>query len=204
SRLFWNPSVTPVTMLATSVRVSPCSARCRGSSDGRRTTMCPSSTATCMSGCSVRESSPFAPLTRTVLPSIFTSTPAGSGIGCLPMRDTTATSLAPLPDVADDFAAHALLARFLVRHQAFGRGQPGDAEPAQYPRDLVPAGVDAPARLADALQPRNDPLLVGAVLEVQPHDALLAVIDDAVIADEAFLFQNARQLFLHVGSGHVH
>src|SRR5690606_35459917 len=149
-----------VTMLATSVRVSPCSARCRGSSDGRRTTMCPSSTATCMSGCSVRESSPFAPLTRTVLPSIFTSTPAGSGIGCLPMRDTTATSLAPLPDVVDDFPADALLARFLLRHQCLRRHRYGDA--------------------------------------------LLAVIDDAVIADEAFLFQNARQLFLHVGSGHVH
>ena len=47
-------SVTPVTILATRLRVKPCRARCFGSSDGRVTTMLPSSTAICMSSGKVR------------------------------------------------------------------------------------------------------------------------------------------------------
>jgi hypothetical protein len=49
----------------------------------------------------------------TVDPSIFTSTPDGTGMGCLPIRDTASLlsfSPRPLPDVGDDFAADASLA----------------------------------------------------------------------------------------------
>lgn len=42
----------------------------------------------CMSSLNELLSSPLGPFTVTVEPSIFTSTPDGTGMGCLPIRDT--------------------------------------------------------------------------------------------------------------------
>src|SRR5258706_10547698 len=115
------PSLTPFTMLATSARARPCSARTSRSSLPRSITSVPS----CIFG--VRPagtgwlSLPFGPSARTVLPSTATFTPWGILIGCLPMRDMRAL----LPHVGEDFAADLLLARLAVGEDAArGRQQP--------------------------------------------------------------------------------
>src|SRR5260370_839689 len=74
-------------MLAMSVRVSPWSALCRVSSEGRRTTTAASSRAMASSGWIVRPISPLGPFTVIRCPSIWTVTPLGRGTGFLPMRD---------------------------------------------------------------------------------------------------------------------
>src|SRR5439155_3820226 len=74
-------------MLFTSVRVSPCSARWRGSSLGRTMRSVPSSRSTRISGWRLRSSVPSGPLTVRRDPSCVTSTPLGMLIGMRPMRD---------------------------------------------------------------------------------------------------------------------
>src|SRR5215475_11612239 len=88
SSVFLYPSVTPMIMLATRVRDSPCSSLARRSSLGRSTASVPSSERSAVIGsASVWLSSPLGPLTRTVRPSMVTSTPLGTGIGLRPIRD---------------------------------------------------------------------------------------------------------------------
>src|SRR5438067_4266321 len=147
-------------MLATSVRVSPCSARSSPRSVGRLTVITPSS---CLifvrCGTAVR-SSPRGPETVTRPGSTETSTPAGTWMGCLPIRDMS------LPDEADHFAADALGLGSAARDHAAGRGQDGSSEPSQHARQAVLARVDAPSRLRDALQAGEDALAAAAVLEL--------------------------------------
>ena len=81
------PSATPVTMFCTSVRDMPHIARARFSSSRGVTVTLPSSSLTSTSGGSVDVSSPSLPLAVTVWPSTATVTPAGTGTGCLPIRD---------------------------------------------------------------------------------------------------------------------
>src|SRR5690606_37163423 len=69
------------------------------------------------------------------------------------------------PDVAEDFPADAFPARLPVGHHPAGGGQDSHPESSQHLRNLVAAGVHPAPRLADALQSRHDPLLIGAVLE---------------------------------------
>src|SRR5438876_8706836 len=115
-------------MLATRVRVRPCKARLRGASSGRETRIAPSSRVTVISRGMTRLSSPRGPLTRTVAPSMASSTFAGTGIGRLPMRDM----LAHLPDIAEDLAAHLALPCLLAGHDSLRRGQNGDPKAAVY------------------------------------------------------------------------
>ena len=109
------PSVTPVTMFATSERVSPCSARWSPRSVGRVTVSVPSSTDTVMSGLIRSESVPLGPLTVTLPGVISTSTPEGTVMGFRPMR------LIESPYVAQHLAAHALLLSLAAGDHA-GRG----------------------------------------------------------------------------------
>ncbi len=75
-------------MLATRVRVRPCSARDSRSSLGRVTFSEPSSSFSTLIGeATVWLSVPLGPLTVTEEPSMVTSTPAGTVIGSRPMRD---------------------------------------------------------------------------------------------------------------------
>ena len=60
-----------------------------------------------------------------------TSTPAGTAMGSLPIRDMC--SPPGLPHVGEDFPAHALLVGLTVREQTGGGGQDGDAEAAEHP-----------------------------------------------------------------------
>src|ERR1043166_9391746 len=137
SSLRSKPSLTPVTMLATSARARPCSARTWRSSLPRSITTVPS----CIFG--VRTigtawlSLPLGPSARTVLPSTATFTPWGILIGCLPMRDMSGS----LPHVGEDFAADLLLARLAVGEHAAGGRQQRHAHAGQDGRNLVVGDV---------------------------------------------------------------
>src|SRR5215218_578334 len=112
-------------MLATSVRLRPCSARCSGWSLGRSTTMAPSSRRTITSLCRRRLSSPLGPFTLTVLPSSAMSTPAGIEMGLLPIRDICSLSL---PDDGEQLAADLGRAGLAVGHHAARGAEQGHAE----------------------------------------------------------------------------
>ena len=64
-------------------------------------------------------------------PSMVTSTPPGTVMGDLPMRDIECSDS---PHVAEDFAAHFALARLAVGHQPLAGGQDGHAETAEDAR----------------------------------------------------------------------
>src|SRR2546423_1573479 len=131
-------------MLATSVRVRPCSALCCASSDGRFTTTDPSSSARAMSSCSERLISPLGPFTVILCPSICAVTPAGSATGFLPIRDIWRS----LPDDREHFAAHAGGAGFAVRHEALRRAENRHAEAVLDARNLARLHVAAQSQLA--------------------------------------------------------
>src|SRR2546423_15353808 len=150
-------------MLATSVRVRPCSALCCASSDGRFTTTDPSSSARAMSSCSERLISPLGPFTVILCPSICAVTPVGSATGFLPIRDIWRS----LPDDREHFAAHAGGAGFAVRHEALRRAENRHAEAVLDARNLARLHVAAQSRRGHALQLPNDGRVV-VVLQVQP------------------------------------
>jgi hypothetical protein len=81
------PSVTPVTMLATSARVKPWSARAVRWSAARLTTTLPSATFTEQRGGTVSPSFPFGPCTWTCPSETAICTPFGIAIGFLPILD---------------------------------------------------------------------------------------------------------------------
>src|SRR6184192_996263 len=149
-------------MLATRVRVRPCSALWRLSSEGRRTTTAFSSSASVRSACVARLISPFGPFTVIRLPSIWAVTPLGSGTGFLPMRDMSLL----LPDHCEQLAAHAGGAGFAVGHEALWRGQDRHAEAVLDARDLARFHVAAQARGGHALQ-LADHRRVVVILELQ-------------------------------------
>src|SRR5215475_15090047 len=141
-------------MLAISERDKPCSARISPSSLGRVTVMTPSAFETSIGGVTSTLSSPFGPFTLTWRPLMATSTPLGIVMGIRPIRDIAGS----LPDVGEDFPAHALLLRLLIRHEAGGRRDDRDAQAAQHARQVVLARIDPQAGLGDALKPRDGAL----------------------------------------------
>src|SRR5437762_8373269 len=92
---------------------------------------------------------------------MFTSTPFGTAIGYLAMRDM---SIPPLRHDAKDFAADAVGAGLAVGHHAARGRQDGDAQAVHDLRDVVAALVDAQARLRNALE-ALDHGLAGVVLQ---------------------------------------
>src|SRR6266487_4262720 len=124
-------------MLATSVRVRPCSALWCDSSEGRFTTTAPSSSVSAISSWRVRLISPLGPLTVILWPppspSICAVTPFGRGTGFRPMRDICR----PLPDDREHFAAHPGGARFTVGHESLRRAEDRHAEAVLDARDLA-------------------------------------------------------------------
>src|SRR5688572_17826056 len=153
-------------MLAISVRVRPCSARCSARSVGRVTSSWPSSCLTSMTRALRSSRLPRGPATRTTSGSIVTETVSGTGIGFLPMRDIG------LPDLGDDLAADARLARVVAGHHAARRGQDRGAHAAEHLGDVLRVDVGPLARARDAPDPRDHRRAVLGVL--QPHDDALA------------------------------
>src|SRR5260370_13483179 len=159
-------------MLAMSVRVSPWSALCRVSSEGRRTTTAASSRAMASSGWIVRPISPLGPFTVIRCPSIWTVTPLGSGTGFLPMRDM---GRCLLPHHREQLAADTGGASFAVGHQSLRGRQDRHPQAVLDARDLARLDVAPEASRGDALQLANHRRVV-EVLKVQPQQPLPAIV----------------------------
>src|SRR6185312_12385545 len=99
-------------------------------------------------------------------------------------------SCSPLPDVGEDFAAHAALRALLVGEQAVRRRDNRDPESAEYPRQVGRLRVDTQAGLADPAHARDRPLAVRAVLQLDDEGLRRGVpldVLDAPAGDVALL-----------------
>src|SRR6202140_4057574 len=129
-------------MFATSVRVSPCRDRWMRALEGRSTVIVPVSTLMSIDGAKVRCSVPREPVTLRRLPvSRATSTPAGTGMGSLPMRDISES-----PHERDYFAAQSGALRRPAGHQPARGRDDRHAQAAEHARDLRLARIHAEAR----------------------------------------------------------
>src|SRR5215475_6987445 len=82
---------------------------------------------------------------------------------------------ARLPNGAEQLAADALGPRLAVAHDALVGAQDGDAQAIEDGPQLGVAPVQAPPRLAGAVDAADDALALGAVLEVEAqHQMRLA------------------------------
>ena len=90
-----------------------------------------------------------------------------------------------------------------IGHDALGCGNNGDTQAAENPGQLVRAGVNAQAGLADAAKAGNDLLLAAVILQGNADDALGAVVDELEALNIALVQQDLRNGLLHVGSGNV-
>src|SRR3954469_20717545 len=122
---------------------------------------------------------PFGSLTATCWPSIVTSTPDGTGTGCLPIRDMSLLPY-PLPDESEDFAAHALSCCLTVGEQTRRRGDDRHAEATQNTRQVGGFRVDTQAGLGHPAQPRDAAFTARAVLQLHhqrlAHPRILGVV----------------------------
>src|SRR6266700_250939 len=184
-------------MLAMRVRVRPCRARWKPSSEGRSTRTTPSSRTMRTSGWNVCSRVPRGPFTETRVPSTETSTPPGTSMGCLPIL------LMPSPDVCQHFAAQAGSSRLAVRHQPLGRGQDGHPQAAHHPRQRVALRVHPPPRLGHPLQPGDDPLPAPPVLELDPDGLLHALALALEGLDVALLLEDPGDGLVHLGGWDV-
>src|SRR5262249_38417850 len=124
----------------------------------------------------------------------------GTAITLRPTRDMEARSL---PDVAEDLAAHAFAGRAAAGHEAAGGGEDVDAESAVHPRDLSLAAIDPAAGPAHPLEVGDDPLHARTVLEVHAENSLLAVLGGLEVRDVALVLEDAGDLHLQLGGGHI-
>src|SRR4030081_2799838 len=192
-------------MLATRVRVSPCSERCSPESEGRTATSVSPSRWNAMAAGIVRWRDAFGPLTRTNPGSMSTSTPLGTVMGILPIRLIAGLPRRPYsPDVGDDFAAHTGPLGLSVGHHARRRRQDGNAHAAEHLRELGAARVDTAAGLGDALDARDRPRPALPVLQANAEGGVAAVGHRGlVVGDVALRLQDARDLDLHLRQGHL-
>src|SRR3954471_15970952 len=186
-------------MFATSERVRPCSARSSPRSVGRFTTSVPSSCSICIRAGTFWVSSPRGPFTWTRPGEIATLTPAGTSIGCLPIR---LMAMAPgSPDEAEDLAADTLLLGGAARDEPRGGGQDSGAHATEDAGKAILAGIDAASRLRDALDVGDDPLAVAPVLELDDEHRMTGAID-LVVLDVALLLHELRDALLEAGVRH--
>src|SRR3989337_2995362 len=138
-------------MLLIRVRVSPCSERLSRSSLGRLTSRTPSDCSTTIGAATLWLRVPLGPFTVTRRSSMATSTPDGTAMGSLPMRDMLllSFSVSRLPDLGEAFPPHALLVRLAVGEQALAGRDDRDAQPAEHLGQTRVLGVDPQAGLAD-------------------------------------------------------
>src|SRR5579859_3379670 len=225
------PLVTPSTALFTSARTRPCTAPLESSS--RVTCTCPSFCSSFTPAGRWLSTLPLGPCTVTTLPCTCTFTPWGTVIGFFPIRDIAKSfwflnaivwascrsvlfliSALQLetrnrkletasPHFAQQFAAHALLARLAPGHHAFGRGEDVDAQPAQHARNLVAAHVDAASRPRDAVQVGDRALVVAAVFQVHAQNLVSLFLHRLEAGDVALFLEDAGQLQLQLGGGNI-
>src|SRR2546425_12020164 len=106
-----------------------------------------------------------------------------------------------LPYVAQNFPANSCLAGFFVGHDSSRSRQDGDSEAAQDAWDVVAAGIDAQARLADSLEVGDHALALRTVPECDLDSVLLRVFDDFEALDEAFALKDLHDLQFQLASG---
>src|SRR6187200_3025055 len=201
-------------MLAIRVRDSPCRDLLSRSSLGRATSMTPSSPRlTVIGAATLWLRVPFGPFTVTRRSSTATSTPDGTGMGSLPIRDISLSCLSRLPDVGEDFPTHALLVRLAVGEQALARGDDRDAESAEHLGQARVLGVHAQAGLRDPADAGDRALAVLAVLQGQLEDpahglgGLLGRVADVLDlpgGDVPLLLQDLRDAHLELAVRHGH
>src|SRR5215212_2013036 len=200
SSSFLNPSLTPRTLFATSARMRPWKARVFFSSSAlvKATTLF--STFTAMPGTMRVERVPFGPFTVTASASWRTSTPFGSGISFLPIRDMGSPSL---PDLAEDFAAHAAAGGLGAGENTLRRRHDGQTEAAEDAGDLLLVSVHAAARARDALDAVDDRLAVVRVLQIDAQGGLDLVLHHLVVADEALGLEDPGHLHFELRRGEL-
>src|SRR5579864_7462470 len=129
---------------------------------------------------------------------ICTFTPAGSGIGFLPIRDMA------LPNLAQEFAAHAFLAGGLAGHDSARRGKNRDAHAAHDWTNAVLADVTAAAGPRNALQIREHAALVAGVAEKDAQDFLFVLVHHFVGGNVALFLQDARNFNFQFRRRQIH
>src|SRR6185369_17522472 len=150
-------------------------------------------------GSAARAIVPSGPLTEIWPAAMLTSTPFGTAIGYLAMRDMGP----PLRHDAEDFAADAVGASLAIGHDAARGGQDRHAQAVHHARDVAAALVDAQPRLRDALEALDDGL-AGVVLEADAQLLHRAVFAQREILDVALGFEDLRDRGLQLGSRHRH
>src|SRR3954454_14924936 len=124
-------------------------------------------------------SSPRGPFTWTRPGEIATLTPAGTSIGCLPIR---LMRLVPgSPDEAEDLAADTLLLGGAARDEPRGSGQDSGAHAPEDAGKAILARVDAAPGLGDPLDVGDDPLAVAPVLELDHEHGMAGAIHLVVL-----------------------
>src|SRR5918994_7468201 len=138
---------------------------------------------------------PRGPATRTTSGSIVTETESGTGMGLRPMRDIA------LPDLGDDLAADARLARVVAGHHAVRRGQDRGTHAAEHLGDVLRVDVGPLARARHAPDAGDHRRAVVGVLEAY-DDPLAggagAALDRLEGLDVALLAQDPRELLLEL------
>src|SRR5918999_2620010 len=184
-------------MFATSVRVSPCSARSSPRSVGRATKSSASFCSTVIRAGICCVSSPSGPFTITRPGRTETETPPGIWIGVLPILLTLSS-----PNETDDLAADTELLGTPARDDAGGRRHDRHAHPAEDARQAVLVRIHAPAGLGHPPEVRDDPLAVASELELDYEGIEGLALLDPVVLDVALLLEQAGDLLLHTGGGH--
>src|SRR5215204_221879 len=198
SSSFLKPWVTPSTALATRLRARPWNLPSSLSSRTGRATRLASSCLKAMPGGRAWRSLPFGPCTSTAPSDTWIFTPAGIGMGFLPIRDMFNS-----PHVAEHFAADALAARLAPGHHAARGGQDGGTEAAEHRRHVLASEVDAAAGAADPLDSGDHALAARTVLELHANRLLDGALAVAIgrfhgleALDVALELQNLRDLQL--------
>src|SRR6185436_2895947 len=145
-----------------------------------------------------RTTVPSGPFTEISAGEIFTSTPLGSGIGFLAMRDMAVSS----GDDADDFAADAGGARLAIGHHAARGRNDRHAEAVHDLGQAVAVLVDAQAGFGNALEPL-DHRAAGVVLEADAQNFFCTVLAHREVLDVALVLQHLGDGNFQLGTGHA-
>src|SRR5271157_1124583 len=107
-------------------------------------------------------------------------------------------------NVTQHFAAQPGLTGALSRHHALGGGKDAHAEAAQNRGHPVALDVDAAAGSGDALDGRDHAPVVVPVSKHHSQCLLLRFLAHLEVVDVALFLENAGDLHLELGTGHLH
>src|SRR5262249_42745012 len=109
-----------------------------------------------------------------------------------------------LVNAADYFATDVLAPGLSIGHQTARCRHYIDTQPAEDLWYRLAAGVHPASRLRHALHLCEDLLTLAAVAQVNANRLARALAGQLVVVDEALFLEDARDLQLHVGGGHVY